>query len=430
MLEYYNNFLSNLAQTPKEYYDQLNQETINALWEDTDRVDINVKEQVALPFTDEYESYDAWVGTVAEANVAVNKNVSDFVKIWFKDCNHKMNYKGQYYKLNLDGLHEETYICYDKMNVLSQTADFKVVRCNNILTWVDKKTGKVETLPCYLGDDIGSTNNQYTKDGTIPNVRLIVYVQATDFTRSIEINDRFMFEHRHVFRVEEIDDYERSQFADGEVTFIKLYVAWTPVLPQDNKELNVCDYYQNQYTIKINQTSPIDVKPNDEIQFSATVYDSNGSVCPSSLVEWSTSDENIAKVNSIGVVSIVASEASTCVIKAYMKDNEDVFDEITLNVVDAQEDNKIIIVNPSDKVTLYTEDEQTYTAKVYNNGIETNDIVTCTPSFVDDNIYTLSETENGWTVTYVGDKITDLVLLFESEDIAPVSVPIRLGGMF
>ena len=26
MLEYYNNFLSNLAQTPKEYYNQLNQD--------------------------------------------------------------------------------------------------------------------------------------------------------------------------------------------------------------------------------------------------------------------------------------------------------------------------------------------------------------------------------------------------------------------
>ena len=125
-LDYYNNFLSNIAQSPKEYYDELNQETINALWEDTDRLDLNVKEQVGLPFVDEYETYDAWVGTVADVSVAVNKNVADFVTIWFKDCKHKINHKGQYYKLALDGVHEETYICYDKMNILSQASNFNL----------------------------------------------------------------------------------------------------------------------------------------------------------------------------------------------------------------------------------------------------------------------------------------------------------------
>lgn len=429
-LDYYNNFLSNIAQSPKEYYDELNQETINALWEDTDRLDLNVKEQIGLPFVDEYETYEAWVGTVADVSVAVNKNVSDFVTIWFKDCKHKINHKGQYYKLALDGVHEETYICYDKMNILSQASNFKVVRCNNVLTWINKQTGKVETLPCYLGNDISSTNAQYTKDGVIPNVRKVIYIQANDYTKSIEINDRFMFQHKRVFKVEEIDDYEQSQFSDGEVTFIKLYIAWSPLLPQDNTELNVCDYYQNQYTLKINQTSPLTVKPNDKIQLTATVYDSANRVCPKTSVIWSTSNETVAEVDLLGNVTIVTSEASTCDIRCAIEGNEDVSDTITINVELEQEDDKVLIVSPTNKITLYTDDTQVYTVDVYNNGIKTDDVISCIPSFIDNTIYTLESNGNSWQVNYIGTKKKDLTLTFSSENISPVDVQIRLGGMF
>ena len=76
----------------------------------------------------------------------MNKSVSDFIQVWFKDNNHKINYKGQFYKLNLDNEHEETYICYDKMNPLSQTANFKIVRCNQLLTWIDSQTGDIRTI--------------------------------------------------------------------------------------------------------------------------------------------------------------------------------------------------------------------------------------------------------------------------------------------
>jgi hypothetical protein len=53
------------------------------------------------------------------------------------------------------------------------------------LTWINKQTGKIETLPCYLGNDISSTNAQYTKDGVIPNVRKVIYIQANDYTKNM-----------------------------------------------------------------------------------------------------------------------------------------------------------------------------------------------------------------------------------------------------
>ena len=57
-LDYYSNFLNGVAQSPYDYYKDLNQATVDELWQDTDRIK-TVKEQHALPFTDEYDEYEA-----------------------------------------------------------------------------------------------------------------------------------------------------------------------------------------------------------------------------------------------------------------------------------------------------------------------------------------------------------------------------------
>ena len=57
MLEFLQNYLDNIAETPKQYYDNLHQATINSRWEDTTQLYL-VKEQKALPFKDEYEEYE------------------------------------------------------------------------------------------------------------------------------------------------------------------------------------------------------------------------------------------------------------------------------------------------------------------------------------------------------------------------------------
>ena len=193
------NYTDNIAQTPKEYWNGLHQATIDTMWRDTTQI-YTVKEQNALPFTDEYTEYEAWVATVSDDLINYSKVYSDFVRLSFRDLDHKQNYKGQYYKMALDGEHEETYICYDRINKTTLTADFKIVRCNNVLTWIDEY-GNIIKQPCYLGTDVTSTNNLIGKDGIIPNARLIILIQANDFTKSIVKNQRFMFEHSTAFKV-------------------------------------------------------------------------------------------------------------------------------------------------------------------------------------------------------------------------------------
>ena len=68
------------------------QATINDQWDNTTQL-YTIKEQSALPFKDEYTEYEAWIDAISDNLVNTSKVYSDFVKILFKDIDHKQNYK-------------------------------------------------------------------------------------------------------------------------------------------------------------------------------------------------------------------------------------------------------------------------------------------------------------------------------------------------
>lgn len=266
-------FLNNIAQTPEEVWNGINQATIDSDWLCINRL-YDIYEQKALPFTDEYiKLKDVRISDVSDALINSNKVYSDFLELFFRDCHRPQNYKGQYYKINLDGEHEEYYLCYDRINSLRQTATCKVVRCNNVLTWQDAD-GAINKMPCYLGTDITSTNNQVSKKITIPNVRMIIFVQANEKTLKICDNQRFMFEHGSCFKVEEVNNYMHEQGTDGQVTFVKIYINYTPLLPTDNTELNLCDYIDVQQDDE-SFVQPIDVTYIKKNRYQDFICDTN-----------------------------------------------------------------------------------------------------------------------------------------------------------
>ena len=384
------NYLNKIAQSPKEYYQGMIQATINDQWDNTTQL-YTIKEQSALPFKDEYTEYEAWVDAISDNLVNTSKVYSDFVKILFKDIDHKQNYKGQYYKLNLDGEHEEYYICYDKMNRLSQVSDFNCVRCNNVLTWVDEY-GKILTMPCYLGTDISSTNNLVSKDGIVPNTRLIILVQANEYTMSIVKNQRFMFQHSTAFKVEEVNNYMQEQETDGQVTCVKMYVDYSAILPSDNKELNICDYYKTNYTLTIDQND-IEQTNGFSGQLTATVKDGNNVI--DVPLKWSTSDSDVVEVDEQGNYQVIGEIGSMGQITCSMADNESIHDTITIKVVDDYLPEKKIIVNPNNITELNQGQVIDFDCGVYIEGEKQDDIVTCVQSGADVYSYTLAERLDG-----------------------------------
>ena len=424
MLEFLENYINHIAQTPKEYHRGLIQATIDSRWEDTTQIHI-VKEQSALPFKDEYTEYEAWVDAISDNLVNTSKVYSDFVKILFKDIDHKQNYKGQYYKLNLDGEHEEYYICYDKMNRLSQVSDFNCVRCNNVLTWADEY-GNILTMPCYLGTDISSTNNLVSKDGIIPNTRLIILVQANEYTLSIVKNQRFMFQHSTAFKVEEVNNYMQEQETDGQVTCVKIYVDYSAILPSDNKELNICDYYKTNYTLTIDQ-GDIEQTNGFSGQLTATIKDGDDIV--DMPLKWSTSDSDVVEIDEQGNYQVIGEIGSMGQITCSMADNESIYDTITIKIVEDYLPEKKIIINPNNITELNQGQVIDFDCGVYIEGEKQDDIVTCIPSGADVYSYTLAETLDGYKLTVRQESDSDLILTFSADGCDDVIMTIELLGL-
>ena len=418
------NYLDKIVQTPKEYYQGLVQATLNDQWTNTTQL-FTIKEQSALPFVDEYTEYEAWVDAISDNLVNTSKVYSDFVKILFKDIDHKQNYKGQYYKINLDGEHEEYYICYDKMNRLSQVSDFNCVRCNNVLTWVDEY-GKILTMPCYLGTDISSTNNLVSKDGIVPNTRLIILVQANEYTMSIVKNQRFMFQHSTAFKVEEVNNYMQEQETDGQVTCVKLYVDYSAILPSDNKELNICDYYKTNYTLTIDQG---DIEQTQGFKGKLTATVKNGTDVIDVPLKWSTNDSDVVEIDEQGNYQVVGEIGSMGQITCSMADNESIYDTITIKIVEDYLPEKKIIINPNNITELNQGQVIDFDCGVYIEGEKQDDIVTCIPSGADVYSYTLAETLDGYKLTVRQESDSDLVLTFSADGCDDVVMTIELLGL-
>ena len=419
------NYNKNIAQTPKEYWDGLHQATLDTMWQDTTQI-YTIKEQNALPFTDEYTEYEAWISTVSDDLINYSKVYSDFVRLFYRDLSHKQNYKGQYYKMTLDGEHEETYICYDRMNLTTLTADFKVVRCNNVLTWLDEY-GKVITMPCYLGTDITSTNNLIGKDGIVPNARMIILVQANEFTKSIVKNQRFMFEHSTAFKVEEINNFMQEQGTDGQVTCVKIYINYSALLPSDNVDINICDYYDVDYTLEINQDDINQIK-GFEGTLTATVKNLDEVVDDIELV-WESSDNSVVIVDKNGNYKILGEVDDSAIITCYMKENPNIKATINIVVVPTVITNKVIIINPNDITILKEKQKVKFICKVYNEGEELSDIVTCTPSNVNVACYDLEVTSDGYSLSIKKKSTQPLILTFSADGCADYVMNIKLMGL-
>lgn len=416
----------NIAQTPKEYWESLHQATLDTMWQDTTQI-YKIKEQNALPFTDEYTEYEAWVSTVSDDLINYSKVYSDFVRLFYRDLNHKQNYKGQYYKFALDGEHEETYICYDRMNLSTLTADFKVVRCNNVLTWIDDY-GNIITLPCYLGTDVTSTNNLIGKDGIVPNARMIILVQANEFTKSIVKNQRFMFEHSTAFKVEEVNNFMQEQGTNGQVTCVKIYINYSAIIPNDNTELNICDYYKVGYTLEINQQDDIEQENGFVGSLTATVKNLGEIVNDIELI-WESSDNTVVQINENGEYKIVGADGDKATITCRMKANKDIYDSIEITVVNTVVSNKTIVVSPNEISVLKEKQSVVFVPKVFNEGEELPDTVACVPSGAKPYCYTLVPVSNGYILTILKKSNIPLTLTFKATDCADYVMDIKLIGL-
>lgn len=118
-------------------------------------------------------------------------------------------------------------------------------------------------------EEITSTNNQVTKDATIPNRRIVCMIQGNSNTSSIKLNQRFILSHKQAFKITEMNVYSQDDYNTEGVPLYVFYIEWSSLLDTDNKELNLADYYTSNYTLQINQ-SDLSLVPSSTRQLTAT----------------------------------------------------------------------------------------------------------------------------------------------------------------
>ena len=407
-MDFYRNYLSNVAETPSESYRNLVQETINSQFINTTQLR-TIKEQ-SYPFTSTYTEYEAWINSVSDISVNTNKNTVDFIRVVFKDINHKLNHRGQKYLYTPDGESENIYLCYDKMNALTQVPDFKCVRCNNHLTWLDVN-GNIIKEPCYIGEEITSTNNQVSKDATIPNRRLVCMMQGNSNTSSIKLNQRFILSHKQAFKITEMNVYSQDDYVSEDVPLYIFYIEWNTLLDTDNTALNLADYYTSNYTLQIDQ-SDLSLLPSSTGQLTATTT-LNGNITTIPLT-WSSSNSQVVTIDQNGNYTIVGLSGTTCTITCTVQGNTTVSDSISISVASVPSGDKALTITPNAVDSIKVNSTKSIYYGVYLNGVLQADVVTVTPSGASSTCYSITNISGGIDVKCVKVSSVPLTLTFTS----------------
>lgn len=417
-MSWYSNYIENLHQSNNDFYKEFAQEWIDYEFDDT-TLEYTIQEE-NFPFDNTYTDYNVHVDSVADVSVNIDKVIGDYISVLFQDCSHR-NYRGQKYLFNND-----TWLCYDKINHLAKVAQTKLLRCNNQISWINKANGDILTEKVFVGYEISSTNDQYSKKGNLSNRRMTLYCQYNDGTKTIRVNQRFMFNHDQCFRVEELDNYN-NESGMNEPTMIKMVLSFSPLLnDRDNTALNVCDYYDNFYYVNIVQSEVNQVQGYQGSLIANVTC--NEKIVENPVLTWSSSDEEVAQIDDNGNFTLLGEVGDTCTIRCEIEGNNDSYDEITVTIVEKLDSKKVIQVQP-----IITELRQglshTFDTGVYLNGVKQDAVVNCLPSGANSDCYTLVQDGDMFTLTNVKVSTELLTLTFSSEETTDKVIQIRLRGI-
>lgn len=423
-MDWYENYLNKLAQTPDEAWRGINQASINTSWIDTTQIR-KIKEQ-SYPFTDNYTEYEVWVDTVADISINTNKEISDFIEVLFKDINHTLNHRGQKYLYDPSGDGSiQTYLCYDTIDPLTPTAKTKLVRCNNYVKWIDKD-GYIIKEPCFVGYELTSTNNQVAKSGTVENRRLVCMIQGNEKTKQIVPNQRFIFNHNSAFKVTQINSFMMEDINTEETPMIELFIEWTSILPSDDLENNLADVNYNDYKI----TFDIDKieAPNGYNGTLNAIVTRNKNVINSDVV-WHSDDVDVVTIDENGNYTIVGSVGQSTTITCYLNGDTNIYSTINVEVIAVQQTDYSLVVSPIISQITQLETQQ-FDCGVYVDGVKDDTlIVTCTPSWIDNNYYELTNTDNTYYLTNKKRSNNALTLTFSANNCDDVVMIIKLKGL-
>lgn len=417
-------YMEQIAQSPKDYYDGLNQATFDSAWENTNQIRL-IKEE-SYPFNNIFTEYEVWVGTVSDVTTSTNKVSGNYININFRDLRHTLNHRGQKYLYKTNGEIEDTYLCYDKMNQLSQTANTKLIMCNNQITWINSTNGAIQNEPLFIGWELTSTNNQISGDGIVPERRLVWLIQGNEKTKYLHENQRFILGHNKAFKITQTNNMDLEHLQDEVPTLLTMYVEWCPILPNDNLELNIADYYNGTYSININQDNISQIKGFTGKLTAVTKYNDNIHDIP---IKWKSLNEDIITIDNDGNYELVGNPNDSTQIVCYIDGNEEISDSINITIISQVNNQSELIISPNGTIDIYQGDSQTIKCGLYINNVLQNVSVSYSVNWEDNKYYEIVSTVGGYIIKNKKRNQNQLEITFSASNITK-TVIVNLKALF
>lgn len=336
-LSYFETGLSSgYLQKPDDYFRDLQQAAIDNLFDCTS-AKYTVQEQDAIG-SSTYHDIDVWLNYIVGTTSSGVKNGQDFTQLMFRDINHT-TIQGLYYIFDNNYHISYFYNLYDGLEKA-----IAVRRCNNFMRIVDPENGSIFSIPCVIDYDMTSPSQQVSSYIITPNNHASVMVQGNaDTLRLFKLNTRYMFNGRP-FKLLAYQNALLYDLQNQTPTLLYLDLYLDELHDKDDVANGLAYNGEYNYSIQID-SDDMELTNGSAGTLTATVT-LNGKEVDSNVV-WSSSDTDAVTINSMGQYTIVGASGMSAIITATLQGNSAVTSTVTIQVVDTQSVQSLVILNPT-----------------------------------------------------------------------------------
>jgi len=311
-----------------------------------------------------YQDLDVRINNVVTGRTGMPQG-DDYKVLLFKNIEHPVTLGYMY-------IFEDNYwVVINVTKKVSLATTAVVRRCNNVLRWITGD-GSYYEQPCVIDYGI-KENRDYSTAGSkvVSSSGLLrVTAQLNEKTNTIRPNKRFLFGNINNwtgYRVMGggIENYNNLSTTTNGISGYLILTMNADYINEDEDDLQngIAELDQNLYTISVSNSS-ISGNALSDYQLYAEVQLNGQTV--SRNVTWSSSDENIATVDSNGLVSFIAD--GTCVITCSLEDNNTVYDTSNVTVTALPVSEYQVVVSPLKNYVLEGSTE-TFNVTLYLNNV-------------------------------------------------------------
>ena len=349
--KFYDAYLATIATTPFNTYSEGLQAVIDSQYDNTASI-YDIEEETALGtlvFSDvKYRTVQA------VSSLTGMKLGDDFRRIIYPNTSGSKDL-GWRYRFS-----DNYWLVANSKLFNSVTDSVTLRRCNNLAKFYDSN-GVLREEPCVIDYQLNETAPDFSKVTNLPEGTIFMFMQYNENTFVINDNRRFLFGSHGNYSAYKVH---------GVKNFIADNLVWFTLYRDQVDEVrdDIINGIANAYSV--NYTLQIDSDDFEEEVGYTTQLESivklNGEII-SKDVTWSTSDELIGTIDSVGNIELL--DLGSVVFTCTMTDNPDVKDTVTIDSVAVPSPIIDVRFEPNKTTILYGDAPTEYIVTKYLNNV-------------------------------------------------------------